>query len=219
MRNSRYKHESTEVNGFLAPGSNHQALVHENLRHFLELLAGTRVIAAVRDPKDVELAATSKPRIVDLLCGAPDNIKEMAERLLEAGKFPVANIDLLAGFARDSAAVKYIVSCGIRGIISTHIEPLRAAHCVGAVAIQRTFMLDSAALHSSLRSLENFVPDALEVLPAMAAPYLLSKIPPHQARLPILAGGLVESFRQIEELVGKGVSAISVSNPGFWVME
>lgn len=219
MKNLRYKHETLEVNESPAFSFDPQISMYHNLKQFLAFLAGTHVIAAVRDPKDVELAATSKPRIVDLLCGTPDNIKEMAERLLDAGKFPVANIDLLAGFARDSAAVKSLVSCGVRGIISTHNEPLRAARSAGAVAIQRTFMLDSAALLSSVRSLESFMPDAMEVLPAMAAPYLLSKLPPRHAQLPILAGGLVESFRQIEELVDKGVAAISVSNPAFWVME
>ena len=214
MKNLRYKHEGTEAQSSAGP----QPAATENLRQFLDFLSGTHVIAAVRNVNDVAMAAESKPRIVDLLCGTPGNIREVSDCLLAAGKFPVVNIDLLAGLARDSAAVKYLVSCGIRGIISTHNEPLRAARAAGAVAIQRTFMLDSAALQSSLRSIESFAPDAMEVLPAIAAPYLLSKLQQQHTSIPILAGGLVESFRQIEELVGKGVAAISVSNPEFWVM-
>jgi glycerol-3-phosphate responsive antiterminator len=49
------------------------------------------------------------------------------------------------------------------------LEPLRVARRLGLVAIERTFLLDSAALQTASHSIEQFVPHALEVLPAVIA--------------------------------------------------
>jgi glycerol uptake operon antiterminator len=78
-------------------------------------------------------------------------------------------------------------------------------------------LLDSAALQSSMRSLEQFLPDALEVLPAVVAPKMVEKLVGFYPDLPVIAGGLVQTLREIEHLVNHGASAISVSESSLWV--
>ena len=56
------------------------------------------------------------------------------------------------------------------GIVSTHSEVLHASAKLGLITVQRTFALDSAAVEAGLRATNHFLPDAVEILPAVAAP-------------------------------------------------
>ena len=183
------------------------------LETFLEQ---SRIIPAARNPDLLAKAVTVSGKVIYLLFGTPENIHDMAAQVTACGKVPIVNLDLISGFARDAAAIEFLARRGVRGIISTHHEPLRAARNLGLFAVQRTFLLDSAALQSALRSIEQIRPDAVEVLPAVVAPYLVRELNHAHFTLPVIAGGLVETFRQIEDLVNQGVNAVSVSNPELW---
>lgn len=200
-----------------------EAKGHQQARHNGEsgglerLLRQTPIIPAVRSPEFLAAGTQGPGKIVYFLFGGPENIQPMAEAVVAAGKVPIVNIDLTTGLARDHAAIAYLAHHHVEGIISTHPEPLRAARELGLFAIKRTFLLDSAALASALRSLNQFMPDALEVLPAMAAPHILSKLHDCCPALPVIAGGLVTTLREIENLVRQGVRAVSVSDCRLWI--
>ena len=138
------------------------------------------------------------------------------ERVAAAGKVPIINIDLAAGFARHQAAVSYLAHRQVKYDFHNP-EPLRAARDFGLFAIKRTFLLDSAALESALRSLDQFMPDALEVLPAMAAPHIVHRLHQMYPTLPVIAGGLITTLREIEDLINRGISTVSVSDHRLWV--
>ena len=59
--------------------------------------------------------------------------------------------------------------------------------------------------------------DAVEVLPAIVAPYLVRELNRENCSVPVIAGGLVQSLRQIHDLIDQGVNAVSVGNPGYWL--
>ena len=187
------------------------------MERFSWLLNQTRIIPAVRSPEFLPLSAQAPGKIVYFLFGNPENTAEMMEQVAAAGKAPIVNIDLAAGLARDQAAVSYLAHRQVQGIISTHPEPLRAARDLGLFAVKRTFLLDSAALDSALRSMDQFMPDALEVLPAMAAPHIVSRLHEMYPELPVIAGGLITTLREIEGLIAQGVTTVSVSDHRLWV--
>jgi glycerol uptake operon antiterminator len=172
----------------------------------------------VRSPEFLTPAIQSPGKIVYFLFGNPEDIGGMAEAVVAAGKMPIVNIDLASGLSRDQAAVSYLAHRQVKGIISTHPEPLRAAREFGMFAIKRTFLLDSSALDSALRSMEQCEPDALEVLPAMAAPRILTRLRPCHPTLPVVAGGLVSTLREIESLVQEGIRSVSVSDCSLWIL-
>ena len=182
------------------------------------LLNQTRIIPAVRAPEFLIQAAASPGKIVYFLFGNPEDTGDMAAAVVTAGKVPIVNIDLAAGLSRDQAAISFLAHRQVQGIISTHPEPLRAARDFGLFAIKRTFLLDSSALESALRSLDQFEPDALEVLPALAAPYILTRLHRSHPDLPVVGGGLIKTLREIEGLVQQGISAVSVSDHSLWIL-
>jgi glycerol uptake operon antiterminator len=182
-----------------------------------QLLEQSRIIPAVRSPEFLIPAATAPGKIVYFLCGNPENLPQMVDVVISNGKVPIVNLDLVSGLSRDAAAIGFLARRKVQGVISTHQEPLRAARHLGLFAIERTFLLDSAALQSSLRSIDQFLPDALEVLPAVVAPKMVAKLAESYPSLPVIAGGLIQTLREIEELVQQGASAVSVSESSLWV--
>jgi glycerol uptake operon antiterminator len=175
------------------------------------------IIPAVRKPELVEQAITAGGKVVYLLTGDPENCEEMIQKILIAGKLPIVNLDLLNGFSRDRYAVNYMKRVGAQGIISTHLEPLRHALSLGLYGIQRTFLLDSGAMEAITSQLKNTSVHALEVLPAQVAPKMLARVRSLSLDLPVVGGGLIQTMKEIEELLAQGLSAVSTSNPQMWI--
>jgi glycerol uptake operon antiterminator len=177
----------------------------------------TLIIPAVRKAELVEQAIAASGKIVYLLTGDPENSESMFQRILAAGKLPIVNLDLLNGFSRDKYAVNYLKRVGARGIISTHLDPLRHAQSIGLYAIQRTFLLDSGAMDTITNQLRNTPVHALEILPAPVAPKMLDRVRALSLDLPIVGGGLIQTMKEVEDLLKQGLSAVSTSNPQMWI--
>ena len=177
----------------------------------------TPIIPAIRKPDQVEQAIASRGKLVYLLTGDPDNVETMIRKIVAAEKIPLVNLDLLNGFSRDKYAVNYLKRVGAQGIISTHLDPLRHALAIGLYGIQRTFLLDTGAMDTISNQLRNTPVHALEILPAMVAPKMLARVRAISADLPVVGGGLIETMKEVEELLKQGLSAVSTSNPQMWL--
>lgn len=183
-----------------------------------DVLEKRHIIAAVRNAAGLAAAEKSPTEAVYLLYGNTLNIGDLLGSLRAHGKLPLVNLDLLAGFSRDSINAEYLASCGAAGVISTHCEILRASRRQGLITVQRTFALDSAAIDAGLRTMNQFLPDAVEILPAVAAPRVASRFRNLHPNLRIVAGGLISDLKEVESLLASGIDAISVSDPQFWIV-
>ena len=184
----------------------------------LSILADCSIIAAVNSPDSFNAALESPTRAIYLLTGNPLNLPEMISRARERSKVCLINIDFLDGLARDRHAVEFLAEHKVDGIVSTRFETLKAAHALGLITVQRTFAIDSAAVAATIKSLSQFLPDAMEVLPAMAAPKVAKRLHSAHPSLPLIGGGLIENVREIEDLLAAGVRSISVSDPRLWLI-
>src|SRR4051812_3827071 len=90
-------------------------------------LADCPIIAAVNSVDLVETALDSPARSIYLIAGNPLNLPGILKRTRERGKTCLVNIDFLDGLARDRHAVEWLAQSGADGIVSTKIEPLKAA--------------------------------------------------------------------------------------------
>jgi len=181
-------------------------------------LEQSRIIPSIRVAENLPAACASPAKIVFLMFGTPLTIADLVARLKDAGKLPIVNMDLLSGLARDAAAIEFLSKTGALGIISTHQDTLRAARSHGMLAVQRTFAIDSVAVANSFRTLDHFLPDVIELLPAIAAPLIIPMLRPIRPGLPVIGCGLIRSLMQVDELVRQGVAAVSVSNPSLWIV-
>jgi len=191
--------------------------MQEQLTPLREFCQATPIIPAIRKVEFADQAIAAHGKIVYLLTGDPENCESMIQKIVAAGKIPIVNLDLLNGFSRDRYAVNYLKRAGARGIISTHLDPLRHALSIGLYGIQRTFLLDSGAMDTITNQLKNTPVDALEVLPAMVAPKILERVRAISADLPVVGGGLIQNMKEVEDLLAQGLSAVSISNPTMWI--
>src|SRR4051794_40517987 len=77
-----------------------------------DVLEKRHIIAAVRNEEGLNAAEKSPTETIYLLYGNTLNIAQLLRRLRNSGKLPLVNLDLLAGFSRDSINAEYLASCG-----------------------------------------------------------------------------------------------------------
>lgn len=176
------------------------------------------IIASVISPETFEAALSAPTRTLYLLIGNPMTVPHYLKRISEQGKFGIVNLDFLEGLARDRSAVEFLAAYGAAGIVSTRVETLKAAKGLGLKTVQRCFAIDHAAVSVTQKSLTMFHPDAVEVLPAMVAPRVGPQFREVHPGLTIVAGGLIESVKEIEDILASGVNAISTSNSRLWLI-
>jgi glycerol uptake operon antiterminator len=185
----------------------------EDLR---KILRAYPVIPALRDESDLAAAAAAPSQVIYLMNARLSSLDVSIHALHTVGKEVIVNLDLCSGLARDAEAVEYLASSGAAGIISTHTDVLAAASSRGLYAIQRTFLIDSESMNSTIRSLKRFVPHALELLPAPVAPRILPALRERFPQVAAIGGGLIGSLQEADGLIRQGMDAVSVSNPELW---
>lgn len=184
-------------------------------RELIEIFEQNPVIAAVRTPQMLETALSYNVQVVFFLCGGISNIESACARLCDAGRTVFLHIDLLEGLHADHSGIEFIKNnTGITGIISTKPTSIRLAQAQGLKTIQRSFLLDTAALKTSIQNTLTCRPDLVEVLPGIS-PEIVS-IGKRNLGLPIIAGGFVKEKKDLYAALGAGAIAVSTSETSLW---
>src|SRR5437763_15211189 len=131
-----------------------------------------RIIPAMRLPGDLsQVLELGLPAAIMLKGDIFD-----VERVMNQGRGKLAmllHIDLMEGIGRDKAGLTYLnQQFGISGIVSTRSNLIKEARSLGLISILRFFVLDSAAYATGVHLLNSLNPDAVEMLPGVAVPYI-----------------------------------------------
>jgi len=174
------------------------------------------IIASIRNDLDFEHALNSKITALFILYGDIFNLPRIMEECKKHNKLVFLHMDLIKGIGRDKEGIIYLARKELcNGIVTTKSNLINIAKKEGLIAIQRLFLLDSAALKTGEQLLKNNQPDAVEILPGIAAPYFIEHIY-KDLLCPVIAGGLISDKDEIEKLFQKGVLAISTSKKELW---
>ncbi len=174
------------------------------------------VIAGLRDKKTFFEALKSNVIALFILYGDIMDLPEIIEKAKKYDKLVFLHIDLIKGIGRDKAGVKYLAENNLcDGIVTTKSSLIETAKNEDLMAVQRLFLLDSAALKTGVHLLKNNKPDAIEILPGIAAPYFIEHIQ-DELVCPIIAGGLIRYKDEVKEILEKGAMAVSSSNSVLW---
>jgi len=186
------------------------------MKHLKNYFKNHPVIAGVRDKQSLNKAVNSSSIALFVLHGNIMELNGIMDMAREYDKLVFLHIDLIKGIARDRAGVKFLAENSLcDGIVTTKSNLIKAAKKENLMAVQRLFLLDSAALETGKHLLESYRPDAVEILPGIAAPYFIAHI--KQRKLcPVIAGGLIRKKDEVRELIDSGVMAISTSNEDLW---
>lgn len=173
------------------------------------------VIAAVRNRESNRLAIESPVAAIFLLGASIMELPELVQDARSSGKRVFLHMDLAEGLGRDDAAVRWsIEKLRVDGIISTRSGLLKTASEMGAITIQRLFLMDSSSFEHGKRLLKNTPPDMAEVLPGIA-PKAIAQLCEALDK-PVIAGGLVTQPHEIALALQAGALAVSAGDPKLW---
>ena len=173
------------------------------------------IIAAVRTKEDFILAAVSPVKIIFLLHSNILTLKEMVEHAHEKHKKLFMHIDFADGIGRDKFGIEFISRCGVDGIISTRANIVKLAKECGIVTVQRFFIVDSHSVDTAVESIKTSKPDMIEIMPGIL-PRTISSFK-NKVKMPVIAGGLIETKLDIVNAIKAGASAISTAKKELWL--
>lgn len=184
---------------------------------FLARVQSNPVVAAVRDVSHLDRALQSPSEVIFLLQGNIFNVRWCVERVQAAGKEIFIHFDLIEGFSKDPTAVNYVRDV-VRpnGIITTKGNLVKIARELGLFAIQRLFILDSLSLDSGIKSVLATHPDAVEILPGLI-PRVIKQVR-ETTKVPVIAGGLIETKDDVVANLKAGAIGVSVSKESVWYL-
>ena len=129
----------------------------------------------------------------------------------------VLHLDLMAGLSNDEAALQYVAGLKrIDGVITTRHQLVPAARRLGLRTIVRLFLQDSRAVERGVAIATSSRPDAIELLPGVAAAAVGDAFA--QCPAPRIAGGLVTDEATVRTILASGCRCVSTSRADLWAI-
>ena len=181
----------------------------------LDRLACSPIIAAVQEHSFME-ALDSSAEIIFYLRASLLTVAERVRLAHAAGKTIFVHIDLAEGIGKDKTGIEFLADVGADGIISTRTQLLRLARERGLLSVQRFFALDSQGLESMEETLSSGVPHFIEIMPGV-----IGKVIARVAKkgVPIIAGGLIETKKEVVTALECGAIAVSTGKSELWNLD
>jgi len=182
---------------------------------FIQRLKQYRLIASVKEAKNLEKAASAALSAVVLSIGNIGVIKGYVDFMKSQGIPVFLHLERIGGISHDREGIEFLAHyVKPDGIVTTRNTLIKMAKKQGLLTIQRLFLVDSDALKSGLQSVQDNQPDAVEIMPAL----LPECIEEFQRVLdaPIIAGGLLRTREQMLAALRSGAMAVSAGTPSLW---
>ena len=171
------------------------------------------IAAAIRTEKDFSTALHSDADMIFLLHSNIMTVHQYVKEIHSAGKKAFVHVDFAEGIGKDRVGVDFLASHGVDGIISTRGQIIRHAKEIGLITVQRFFALDSKGVSGMGELLEQSKPDLIEIMPG-----IMGKIIHRFAggKIPVIAGGLIETKAEVTEALHFGAVAVSTGKQDLW---
>ena len=173
-----------------------------------------KVIAAVRTHEELLKAAASNVKNVFYLSADILTLKEDIDLLHNMKKKLFIHFDLAKGIANDRSGIEYIKKLGVDGIISTRTGTIKIAREMGVFTVQRFFIVDSQSIFQAIEAVKTSKAQIIEIMPGTMIKAI--KRLKDVVDVPIIAGGLIETKDEIEEIITNGAAAVSTGKAQLW---
>ena len=173
-----------------------------------------KIIAAVRTNEEFENALNSKVGIIFHLSPDLHNLSELAQSAHNTGKKIFIHLDLATGIGKDKSGILCVKNAGIDGVISTRVNIIKAARECGVFTVQRFFIVDSQSVATTVESVKASKADMIEIMPGVLTK-AIGKLR-QLVNVPIIAGGLIETVDEVNEVIKSGATAVSAGKKELW---
>lgn len=180
-----------------------------------ETLIENPVIASIRNEEELKEALLTKAQVTFVLFGSIMNINSICENLKKSGKIVFVHIDLIEGLRGDQAGLLFLKEkVNLDGIITTRGNIVKLAKNLGLNVIQRFFIVDSLSLETAIKNSKDSQPHAVEIMPGISSK-IINRLK-ENVTIPIIAGGLIDTKKDIIESINSGAVAISTTSSKLW---
>lgn len=185
------------------------------MMNFEQTLIENPIIAAVRSDYDLQKSINSKAQIIFVLYGNIMTIKDICNKIKDAKKIVFIHLDMIDGIKCDHAGIEFIKKeANPVGIITTKSSNIKFAKQLGLYTILRIFVIDSYSLTTGIKNIKEVIPSGIELMPGIANKII--KNFSNKIKLPIIAGGLIETKKDVMDSLGSGALAISTTKESLW---
>ncbi|MDR6550234.1 glycerol-3-phosphate responsive antiterminator [Paenibacillus qinlingensis] len=192
-------------------------LTHDEGGLFFERLNTHRMVASIKEPKQIEIALSLRNQLsgVFLLTGHIGVIKSYVD-VFKNHQLPVfLHMEKIGGLSTDFYGMDYLAKViKPTGIITTKTNVVKTAKKMGLFTIQRFFLVDTEGMENISKSVTQIEPDIIEVMPARI-PEMIGEIKKFTS-IPIITGGLLFERTHAMECFKYGATAVSSSKSELW---
>lgn len=176
---------------------------------------GQKTIPAIRNMKNFEKVLKTDFEYIILLDCSIAQLKNVVDYSKREKKKIIVHVDLIQGLKNDEQATLFLINeIKPYGLISTRSQVVATAKKKGILSIQRLFLIDTSALEINYKHIEKANPDFIEVLPGVI-PHMITEVI-NKTGIPVLAGGLIRSKKEIDDAIKAGAIAITTSDSSLW---
>ena len=173
-----------------------------------------RIIAAARSDEELLAAVGSKTEIIFMLAPNIADLKRQAQAVHKSGKKMFIHLDLAEGIGKDEYGIRFAKEQGVDGIISTRTNIIKLAKKENLFTVQRFFAVDSQSVFTTIETAKASKADMVEIMPGTVTK-VITKLK-KELEVPIVAGGLIETAKEIEDAILCGATAVSTGKREFW---
>lgn len=185
------------------------------MSNIFQSLSTNPIIASITNLDNLELALDSTTESIFLMKGNIFNLKDISQRVKSRNKGLYISIDSIDGFTKDTFGLEYIArNIEMDGIITRKKNLVKLCRDMGIFTIEKIEITDSQTFKDALISLKELRPHAIDLYPGVI-PKIIEKIS-KDTMVPIIASGLIEDSKDIEEAIKAGAIGVSSSNTNLW---
>ncbi|MBQ9086473.1 MAG: glycerol-3-phosphate responsive antiterminator [Clostridia bacterium] len=173
-----------------------------------------RVIAAVRSEEELQAALTSDTKLIFDLNPDIMTLPAKLKKAKAAEKKLFIHLDFAKGIGKDGSGLLLLKRMGVEGIISTKANLIKLARERGMFTVQRFFIVDSQSVQTTVETVRSSLPDVIEVMPG-TTDKVIARLYQHLS-IPLIAGGLVESEKEVMAALASGAVAVSTGRRELW---
>lgn len=172
------------------------------------------IIAAIRTEDDLTFALGTAVSALAHMAPNIADAKRQIRLVHEAQKKIFLHLDLSEGIGKDRYGIRFLRELGADGIISTRTGLIRTAKEEGLFTIQRFFIIDSHSVDTTAETLKSSPADMAEIMPGIVTKTIRRL--KHQVKLPLIAGGLMETEEEVRLALQSGAAAVSTGKRELW---
>ena len=172
------------------------------------------VIPAVRRNEELSAALDSPSETIFLLKSSIFDLPDALKAAHRADKKLFIHADFTDGVSRDVHGLGFLRTIGCDGIISTRANLVKYASDAKLFSVGRYFLIDSRATDTALESISQTHPSMIEIMPGVI-PKVITRFA-SGTDIPVIAGGLIESEREVRAAIEAGAAAVSTSRTELW---